>query len=637
MALYDWTDDDLELGGWSPSSRGKNYKVLTPEEIERQLEIQRKKEQRDRASRMVQVIQTYASVLALQSVRCYLSTNANEVAGGAPAWSDGGSIGFNFDTLPDLSTARGAMVVKGLAIHEIGHILFTARLGTELRDFVIDNNYSIAYNILEDHRLEALMIGRFGSTISTWLTGVVAQYITNQDEQALTRIYPIVAGRHYLPIELRSKIRSVYFEQQHTQAIHDLSAEYRSMLFNTPEAIDRGKEIIKAFYDLLEKNASGGCIFIPDPNGHEHRPFDENAGGIRVRQSKQKQQEQAAKKAEKNAKPEVVCGYPGMSDGKNGKEVSPIEEQVLDASEITSREAGAGGEQEVIDPVLVNEILNQSQNLFNDTEVILSKELGNDLAEYSGTAELLATKITDLRVASYKHEKPSQEAIQGSKAFLLELQRIKNDFMPEWERRTPEGKINAGRYLLGCDLDEAFDRFDEGNDEVASIEAVIILDKSGSMGNEITAAYEAMWAIKRALDTIGASTSVITFASGSEVLYNANEIATSEMRTYGCGGGTEPSAAIIAAKNILATTTRPIKLFMAITDGEWYTYGSTTSDDTIGEMRGAGVLTSLVMINHTSKETHNCELQATIRGAGALFPLAKDLVNVAIKRNLAHY
>ena len=161
MVIYDWSNEDLELGGWLSSSRKQGYKELTPEQVEKQLATQRKKEQRDRANRMVQTIQTYASVLALQSVRCYLSTNADEVAGGAPAWSDGGSIGFNFDTLPDLATTRGAMVVKGLAIHEIGHILFTARLGTELRDFVIDNDYSIAYNILEDHRLEALMIGRF--------------------------------------------------------------------------------------------------------------------------------------------------------------------------------------------------------------------------------------------------------------------------------------------------------------------------------------------------------------------------------------------------------------------------------------------------------------------------------------------
>ena len=640
MTYLDY-DDDEDFGGFRSWSFGNKtpIKTMSAEEL---LELARKRhleQQKERASRMVQVIGTYASVLALQPVRCYLSTSG--VAGGAPAWSDSGAIGFDLASLPDLSTPGGAMVVKGLAIHEIGHILFTARIGTELRDFVIENDYSVAYNILEDCRLEALMIGRFGSSVSTWLTGVVASYITNQEPEMLTRGYPLVAGRHYLPVELRQAIRSVYFEQENSQAIHDLASEYRTLLFDNPTSIERGMEIVEAFDALLEKQdkGSGGgggrTCGIPDPFGHDTRPENENSGGAGVRQAKNKQQKQARDKAEKSSKPEPVTGgYPGQP----GDNKSPIEEQVTDASDIIDRTATEGGDTEVIDPVLVAEVKNQAQILVDNAEEVLIKELNSDLEHYSGKSELLATKVSDLGVAAYNLETPSTEAINGSKEFLVQLQRIKNDFMPDWVRRVSEGKINASRYLLGCELDEAFDRFDEGNDEVASIEAVIILDKSGSMGNEIKAAYEAMWAIKKALDTIGASTSVLTFSDNSKVLYPAQDTATAQMRTFGCGGGTQPQEAIIAAKNIFATSTRPIKMFLAITDGEWYSYGGdTTKEDTIAEMRHAGVLTSLISIGYKSKQNHNCELVADISGTGGLFNLAKDLVSIAIKRNLAHF
>jgi Mg-chelatase subunit ChlD len=629
--LWSWYDDDDDYDAKYPAESEQERK----ERWEKMAAVYKAERQREKANRMVQVVSTYASVLAFQPVRCYVTSVNDENQ--APAWSDSGSIGFHLESLPDLDTPIGAMVVKGLAIHEIGHILFTARIGTELRDFVIEKDFSIAYNILEDSRLEALMIGRFGKTIASWLSGVVARYITDGTPEQLAKVWPLIAGRHYLPAELRLALRSAFYDQSIVDRIEELASEYRTMLFKTPDLVDRAKEIITEFDSLLEKQSggddgsgSGGCsggwtIAIPDPFGHHHRPVNENNGGS-VRPVSNKDKDKASQKAEKS-----TCNLPPSSESNK---------QVTDADEVTSRDAGAGNDQlPTVDPNLLSDIINQGKKLLEVTEKTLAKELSNDLANYSGKAELLATSISDLEVARHKTEQPGADAVAGSRAFRLQLQRLKNDYLPEMVRRTPLGKINASRYLSGCDLDEAFDRFEEGNDEVASIEAVILLDRSGSMGNDITAAYEAMWAVKKALDEIGASASVITFSNTSEVLYSANEKATTEMRTNGCGGGTDPTKAVIAARNIFATTKRPVKLFMAITDGEWSAGWGQKSDydEVIRELRRAGVLTSLVTIKMTPNNVHNCEMVANIKNATDLFPLAKNLVSVAIQRNLGHH
>jgi pimeloyl-ACP methyl ester carboxylesterase len=114
---------------------------------------------------------------------------------------------------------------------------------------------------------------------------------------------------------------------------------------------------------------------------------------------------------------------------------------------------------------------------------------------------------------AYRSSSVSAVAMRASKSFGIELERLRADFDPAWERRTSSGRINAQRYMTGADLDEVFDRWDEGRDDAVDIEAVILLDVSGSMHSDATNAYESMWALKRALDKVGAGTTVVTFAS----------------------------------------------------------------------------------------------------------------------------
>jgi Mg-chelatase subunit ChlD len=194
--------------------------------------------------------------------------------------------------------------------------------------------------------------------------------------------------------------------------------------------------------------------------------------------------------------------------------------------------------------------------------------------------------------------------------------------------------------MTGVDLDEVFDRWSEGRDDAVDIEAVILLDTSGSMDSQATHAYESMWALKRALDRVNANCTVITFASEASVLYSAEERASNTVKNAGTGGGTSPLQAIKYSTKVLADSSRAVKVMFTITDGEWS--NSDECDKLIQRLRDGGVMTALAYISGAwdgdgaSNKHHGCEVFSHIRSSADLFVLGRQLVKVATQRNLAH-
>jgi hypothetical protein len=153
-------------------------------------------------------------------------------------------------------------------------------------------------------------------------------------------------------------------------------------------------------------------------------------------------------------------------------------------------------------------------------------------------------------------------------------------------------------------------------------------------------AYESMWALKRALDRINASCTVITYSNEARLLYDAEEKATSTVKNAGTGGGTSPLKAIRYSTKVLANSSRAVKLLFTITDGEWS--DAEECDKLIRKLRDGGVLTALAYIGGSwdgesaSNKHHGCEVFSHTRSSADLFSLGRQLVKVATQRNLAH-
>jgi hypothetical protein len=81
-------------------------------------------------------------------------------------------------------------------------------------------------------------------------------------------------------------------------------------------------------------------------------------------------------------------------------------------------------------------------------------------------------------------------------------------------------------------------------------------------------------------------------------------------------------------------------LCIAITDGVWD--DSEKCDSVLRNFRNAGVLTALAFMQDSehyvpdSIDTHGCEVGANITDPANLFTLARNLVNLGVKRNLVN-
>ena len=291
---------------------------------------------------------------------------------------------------------------------------------------------------------------------------------------------------------------------------------------------------------------------------------------------------------------------------------------------------------------LEKELQDALQSKLDESLERLDDKLNNDIDIYNGDILLEGERLPDPEAYKYAQQEPvSPEAVEGAEAFASELRRLRADFDPAWHRRVDTGRINPSRWEQGCEFDEAFDRYENGRADATDIEAVVLLDVSGSMGSQIRQASESMWAIKKALDVINATTSVVGYSDSDMMIYRPDERAGDRMTYVGVHGGTNPTKSLQYAQGLLANSNRAIKLLIVITDGEWDSSSLEKSEQSIREMRDGGVLTSLAWLANYNldlqeKNLHGAEIVSHVRNASDLVHLGRSLVQVAIERHLAH-
>lgn len=628
--------------------------------------------QRDSAVRLAQTTQRFASMFIGRKVGVRLSDKQF-----APAWSTHNTIEFSESQLPDLSTIEGVLAVKGLTFHELSHILFTPRSQSDIARYVRDNGFDKAFNALEDQRIETLIVAQYQALVP-WLTATMAQYLLD-NPQAVTRAFPLIRGRKYLPVQIRKMVKDAFVDQTIVAELASIIDEYRLCLF--PQDTERAKPLIERYAQLvrsLPEVGQGESEF--DPNGHDSRPNDQHQSTVNDKPAGKREQEQARSKAQaqdaevededefqwgeepqpdtqdetedesasNNSQPsdetdsdsdESSEGESGDADGDaDGQDADtesdtpadsdqPADAPATDNAEGETAGEGAGIKQDVL------------KDIINGIKDSLGEALADEIAKLGGDVVLDGVKVAEPRLARSTPALVSGETVTASVAFRTELERIKAQYDPSWEFKTRKGRLNPVRYSQGADIDEVFDKFEYGRDDAVDIEAVILLDTSGSMSQAGTLAFESMWGIKRALDGVNANCTVVTFDYDSETLYRADEQASTVMKTSHIGGGTSPLKALQYANYVLAQSDRKTKVLFTITDGVWSE--AERADGIIQNLRDGGVLTSLAYIETSGHQTsiadvdaHNCEAIAHVTNPADLLTVGKSVVNLAIARNL---
>jgi hypothetical protein len=568
----------------------------------------------ERLIRMTSVISKFAGTLTLRPIKVQLDEGWQT---DSPAWSDSDSITFVASKVGDLTDPRKVTSLKGLSLHEISHIMFTPRYGSILAKNVQKAKLWPAFNALEDQRIEMLMTTKF-SSVSDWLTATIAQHLLSQPNQ-VPIAFPLLYGRKYLPSEVRKIVRDSYEQPQHVAELSKLIDRYIVLNLSDPKLYPEALEIITKYNELVNKlegtnpnypEWGAGWARIVDPNKHCAR--------------KNGEWKSSQSKPMSKAQQDSIVKRISVS---NGDEYDDNAEPNATAS---GAEAGHGDATRVFEDVVQTIITTRA------------REITHSIKQFSGDAELTGAPMKPLDRHDYLYNKivpPS--VVQASKSFAAELERLKAEHDPSWVREQSHGRLNVQRYVTGCDVDEAFDQWDEGREDAVDIEAVILLDISGSMGWTSESAYHSMWAIKRALDKVNASTTVLTFGNKAHVLYSADERASTQTKYAGLEGSTEPLKALKYTRSILANSKRAIKIAITITDGVWW--GANDADDILRYLRKAGVLTAMAYVSNpeyqkpgttTTIDTHGCAVAVNITNGNDLFTLARKMVKVGVASNL---
>jgi len=180
------------------------------------------------------------------------------------------------------------------------------------------------------------------------------------------------------------------------------------------------------------------------------------------------------------------------------------------------------------------------------------------------------------------------------------LRDLRVDLEPIWMNQQPSGVIDVKAAMLAQpgDLD-VFTVWEEGSEEEASTEIVILLDQSSSMDSIMASASTTMWTLKRALDESGITTTVIGYNHDWQVLYQPHDKAMSgKVRRFPSSGNTNPIGALRQAEAILRGSRATNRLLVSITDGQWILNQPTKY--AIDVLRKVGVKTYMVNIGYDS-------------------------------------
>ena len=561
--------------------------------------------------------------------------------GPAPAWSDGASITFNANEIEDMDLETLTQVT-GLNYHELAHHLYTPRRGTTFMKWVVENDYMESANMLEDQRIETLLVARYPS-IAPYLTATIARWLSNTPEEGIGN-YMLVRGRRYLPIEIRQAFRDMFAEPSLIPTIADIVDQYRVLAF--PRDYDKAQELIKRWNDEVLRKLN--LPKMPQgPNGCSSRdPVGKGRPEPGKAQEKDAQRAGGMGKAESTsvqAKPNPTSNTNKPPQPKTAQEALALREelQAEQGDKPSGMQAGEGHVESV------GGIPNNIQEMLEDAiqTVLERKDVQQDIKTKQKVIVGGDGKHEDaLKQGRFDKTTVPAESMVLYRKFARELERLRDECEPMWHREEASGKLNVMRAVRGCEIDQAFDRWDEGSDG-ADVEAVIMVDRSGSMagGRNDMHASVACWTIKRALEQIGAPVTVYAFDDKAELAYGRNELAdrTRYKFIYG-NGGTNPYSTLLAAEQLLMASRKKNKMLFMITDGA---FDAQKNDEVIERISKRGILTVMTLIMddrdmqyyedrgmEEKNWRHGAEVYGRIKTARDLLPFAKSVVMSAIKK-----
>lgn len=575
-----------------------------------------------------------------------------------PGWSDGVAVHFNGPLVAKMlktnDTLGAVLRLKGLNYHELSHVLYTPRMSDELPKRVVqraqesrDNTWWYAFNALEDQRIETWFTASYGTSRRYFEASILQWLITDGNAEAAILVY----GRKYLPARLRVQAGRV-FVKKHGQDLYDKFKSVIDAYLNIllPQDTVKALKLVAEYHNLLkslvvnppplpveDNGITAGLPTKGDPgvtrvgrvlkaDAQSGREAAQDAMAEAAEADKQAEAELDAKEqadreaAQQSGGQQAGQGADGQgqaqargasqgdgqgsnvpegqdtvdANGGTGAGNDAAEHFVLDnADQATAQEALGKAMRDLIDQAHdAMDDVREDETVQADVDKVLDavKAVAND-GEIDVNGPLARGRTT--MPADERHQVAVRKVVNI-------LRTIRQEAEPQVIRRQVNGRVDARRVLTRRPNEvDIFTLYDEGAEEETGIEAVILLDVSGSMSYRAAETSAAAWALKRAFDKLEIKTTVLVFDTSHQVLWQPRDKAQTAIPIVSTGGGTDPTSALVEAHLVLSKSNQPNKVLITLTDGQW-NGNAVTLKKIMRSLHGQGVHSLLLTIDNAS-------------------------------------
>lgn len=553
----------------------------------------------------------------------------------APSFTDGRTIWIERVCVEAsvYGSSYDLLSLYGLNYHELAHVFYTPQIDftspaveDRLRAASLNKEvFAKVYNMLEDQRIEKLLVARF-ARMRYYLMAAVSRYFFSlrQPSQVPSigmnwQVHLCVAERRYIPAQFRAHTRQMMVDvlgKADTAKAESLIGRYCRL--NIGDKVDVDSDAFQIVVRLAKLIESSDPVQLPTGCCSTDSAKVSVIATRKVRGVVKPQLPSKEEEDQEDAAALAEVGDPVDSDGDDGDDgddagvggSSPGEE-VDDSDELDDdsdgdklgKKDGGKGETNGSDKKKGKGLGNRSSNPAYDAAkamqeamvaIVAKPEVQRDLKD---VRRVVATALPNIPRVRYKRTTPVGSMLRKRRDdFVRVLSDYQDQVDPGWESGNSYGRINLNRVMQGDEYDTVFDSWREDRSDALDIEAYLLVDMSGSMASLMDAVSQATWVIRSALDTINAQVTVIGYETSASLLVTPGERAHANTYvTYPSGGGTEPSIALNRAAVALTESQHKHRIMIVLTDGQWVT--PEKSRIHITAMRLAGVVTAMVFLD----------------------------------------
>ncbi len=512
-----------------------------------------------------------STVLNSLEVRAPVYVSSDRHSAVASAYTDFKNINISVNSDSYRENDRDSLaslihMTKGLVYHEGGHIKWTTPFPKLLEmagrtDVASGDKYRLsrAWNVLEDQRMETAMCS-ISPVMGRYFTNIVMNIVINLNDIGAN--WPWIAGRTYLPSDIRQLIRDAAEERDIHHIVEDMTKCI--MQYRRSKSADEMVNCVIQFSDYLDKWGAS-------PKGADRHTIDSLESG--------------AFEGEEVPTPDSIPDVPDDPIDKPSPDVTKPESTHTHAEGIEAppkdnpdskdgADSDRGDSAPSSDVKTTPDVDKQREReeslidkINNETEKNIASVKDDEIEDFVASVNEYSSKaVLNDPTTTIMSDDEIKGSVEVTNSMMSVLERLVVQVEPTWHSYMEDGVLDPTLFRLRDPGDTNFwSGLDGDGNNGHDVALSVLIDSSGSMGAKMHKVSMAAIGIRKACDQLGIPCTITTFNDDVYMLADANE-SIGYVRVSATGG-TSIINAMMALED--QRCDRAYHLVIILTDGEW--------------------------------------------------------------------